>query len=134
MVQMDARDHPFRNKGDDDEIERAYQSNSGENLVDVIGRASTRSDPGDEPSVLSHVVSNFVRVEDDGDVEVGKEDDSHRVEEGVERLTPAQPANQIAKIAIVAQAIPYGLRHGQNGGGEDDRHHSSGIHPQRQMG
>src|SRR5579863_2062690 len=109
MVEMDSRDHPLRNERNNDQVQSAHQCNSSQNLIDVIGSALARPDARDKSAILPHVVGNLVGVEDDGDVEVGEENNSNGVQERVQRFTPAQPVNQVAKITVVAQAISHGL-------------------------
>src|SRR5258708_2194029 len=97
VIQVDTNHQPFRNKRNDDEVQRANQCDSGQNLVDVVCRALARTNAGDEPAVLAHVVGNLVGVEDNGNIEVRKEDDGNRVENGVERLAPLKVFNDPAE-------------------------------------
>src|SRR5258706_7894191 len=75
VVEVDSADEQGRNDGDDDEVERADQSDAGEHVIDEVGGALAGADAGDEAAVLAHVVGDVVGTEDDGDVEVGEEDD-----------------------------------------------------------
>jgi len=53
-------------------IERAWQRDTGQNVVEVLGGGASRTDTGDEAAVALHVVGDLFGVEDDGDIEVGK--------------------------------------------------------------
>src|SRR5581483_9207102 len=79
VVQVNAGDHPLRNKGDDDQVQGSHQSDAGQDLVNCVGGTLARADAGNEAAVLTHVVRNLVGVEDDGDIEVREEDDADGV-------------------------------------------------------
>src|SRR5580693_2863307 len=133
VIEMDSRDHPFWNEGNDDQIQSAYQSDPGQDLIDVVGGSLTRPNARNKPAILPHVVGNLVGVEDDRHIEVREENNAHRIKKRVERLAPAQPVDQISKVPIVAQAISHGLRHGQNGRGKNHRHHTARVDSQGQV-
>src|SRR5205807_4828628 len=101
MVQVNAGNHPFRDERDDDQIQSAHQSDASEDLVDVIRGALPRANARNKAAVLPHVVRNLIRVEDNRHIKVGKKNDAHGVEKGVQGFAPAEPANQVAKIAII---------------------------------
>src|SRR5580692_12422915 len=124
MVEMNSCDHPLRDKGNDDQIQSAYQSDPGQDLIDVVGGSFTRPDAGNKPAILPHVVGNLVRVKDDRHIEVCEENNAHRIKKRVERLAPAQPMDQIVEVPVVAQAISHGLRHGQDGRGKNHWNHA----------
>src|SRR5271156_315325 len=86
VVEVDSADEELRNDGDDDEIEGADQRDAGEHVVDEVGGALAGADAGDEATVLAHVVGDVVGTEDDGDVEVGEEDDGGEVKDDVPRF------------------------------------------------
>src|SRR5579872_220937 len=134
MVEMDSCDHPLGDERNDDQVERAHQRDARQNFIDVISGAFARAYARNKSAVLPHIVGNLIGVEDDRHIEVGKENNSYGIEKCVKRFAPAQPMDQITKIAVVAQAVSHGLRHGQNRGGEDYRHHATGIDAQGQMG
>ena len=72
------------------------------------------TDPRDESTIFPHVVGNFIRVEDNRDIKVSKENNTDRVKKRVQRLAPAQPTNQVSEVAVVAQPVSNGLRQSQN--------------------
>src|SRR5882757_703727 len=86
VVEVDSADEQGRNDGDDDEVERADQRDAGEDVIDEVGRTLAGADAGDEASVLAHVVGNVVGAEDDGDIEVGEENDCCDLEDFVPGL------------------------------------------------
>src|SRR5258705_445501 len=104
VVQMDTRDHPFRNKGNDDQIQRTHQCDVGEYFIDVVGGALARSDAGDKSAILPHIVGNLAWVKDDRHIEVREEDDPNGIQQRVERLTPTQRLDHLAKVAVISQS------------------------------
>src|SRR5215467_6880948 len=134
MLQVNTRDHPFRYEGDDDEVQGAHQRNPGQDVVNRICGAPAGANAGDKPSVLAHVVGNFVRIKDDGNVKVREKDDAHGVQKFVERLTPAQPVQNRSDYLVRVPGEKRGLGQGQDRGGEDNRHDAAGVHAQRQVG
>src|SRR3954471_16876797 len=86
LVGPDDRDGDERDQGDQAEVQRPGQRDAGQDVVEVLLSRLARPDPGDEVSVLLHVVGHLLRVEGDGDVEVGEEDDQPEVEGHVERV------------------------------------------------
>src|SRR5579859_3374484 len=136
VVKVDAADQDLRDQGDDDQVEGAYQGNPGEDVVDEVRCTPAGADAGDEAAVLAHVVGNVVRAEDDGDVEVGKEDDAYHVEQFVPGFTGTQPIENTGKEAAVADKSGTGKeqRSGKDGAGEDDRHHAAGVDLEGQVG
>src|SRR5262249_20266148 len=100
VVQVNTGDHPFRNERNNDEIQGADQGDAGENLIDMIGSAPPRTDAGNKPAVLAHVVGNFVWIEDDRHVEVREENDADRIQQRVQRLTPFQRIDERAQVAV----------------------------------
>src|SRR5438105_12338877 len=128
MVEMDAGDHPFRNQRDDDQIQAADESDSCQNLVDVVGSAASRTNAGDKSAVLAHVVGDFVRIKYDGNIKVREKDDAQGVQQGVERLTPAQCIKHGLEVAIVLKEISAEhAGESKDGGSEDHGHDAAGI-------
>src|SRR3954464_13250456 len=72
-----------RKDRDSGEIQGAGQGDPGEHVFEVLGGRPPRSDAGDEPAVLPHVVADLDRVERDRDVEVGEEDGQQRVAQDI---------------------------------------------------
>src|SRR5438270_10420602 len=87
---MDTSDHPLGNEGDDDQVQRTHQGDARQNVVDCVGGATAGANAGNKPAILAHVVGYFIRVEDNRHIEVGEEDDTHRVEKLVQGLAPSQ--------------------------------------------
>src|SRR3982074_903562 len=83
VVEVDSADEQGRNDGDDDKVKRADQRDAGEDVIDEVGGALAGADAGDEAAVFAHVVGDVVGAEDDGDVEVGEEDDGGDLEDFV---------------------------------------------------
>src|SRR5260370_15891177 len=95
-------------------MQRAYQGDASKHLIDKVRCWLARTNPRDKASVLAHVVSHFTGVEHDRHVEVREENNPQRVEQGVERFAPTQPADQISKVAVAFESVTNGLRQSQN--------------------
>ena len=65
------------------------QSDPGEDSVDKIRCPLTRSNPGDKPTVPLHIVGQIDGIENDGRVEISKEDDRGRVEDPIRQRLEA---------------------------------------------
>src|SRR3954469_6405686 len=84
LVRVHQRDGDERDQRDETEVQRTWQRDTGQDVLEVLLGRLARPDPGDEAAVLLHVVGHFFGVEGDGDVEVGEEDDEGEVQEHVE--------------------------------------------------
>src|SRR5208282_3827953 len=133
VVELDTRNHPLWNQGNQNQVERADQRDPGENIVDEIRSPLARPDARNKSSPLPHVVRNLIRVEHDRDIEVGKENNSQTVEQGVERLTPFHRIQNRADDFVVVERRSQHLRQRENRRSEDHRHYAAGIHAQRQV-
>src|SRR5882757_7847689 len=102
VVEMDAAYQNLRDKRDDDQVERAYQGDAREDVVYEVRSAPPGANAGDETAVLAHVVGNVVGAEDDGDVEVGKEDDAYHVEQLIPGFSGAEAVENAGQEAAVA--------------------------------
>src|SRR5690606_10432984 len=128
-----------RQQRDHTQVQRTGRRQPGEDVVQVLGGRTSRTNTRDEPTVLLHVVGHFSGVEGNGHVEEREADDqeeeggqvdrvvAHRVEVGVEevhhlvvRLRSHQPDDQGRQV--------------QQGGGEDDRDDTGLVHLQRNVG
>src|SRR6266481_3653698 len=133
VVEVNSADEERRNDGDDDEVERADQGDAGKHIVDEVGGALAWADAGDEAAVLAHVVGDVVGTEDDGDVEVGKENNRRDLEDFIPGLAGGDGAEDRAEESRVLQRIAEDVSAGeeqrrrQDGAGEDDRHHAAGV-------
>src|SRR5438874_6043712 len=103
VIEVGAGDHELGNQGDQNQIQAADQGDASKNLVDVIGRAAARADSGNESAVFAHVVGHFVRVENNRNVKIRKEDDANTIEECVKRLAVGQPVRDRVKVAVVLE-------------------------------
>src|SRR5690606_30224287 len=74
---------PEGQQRDDREVDRARDGDPAEHVVDVLRRTRPRLDARDEGALLLQVLRQVDRVEDDGGVEVGEEDDQDRVQDVV---------------------------------------------------
>ena len=97
---------------------------------------SPGTDAGNEAAILAHVVGNVIGTENDGDVEVGEENDAHDVEQLVPGFAGAQTVENAGQEAAVAHEAGAGKeqRGGENRAGEDDRHDAAGVDLERQVG
>ena len=75
------------------------QGDAGQDVVDVVARPDSRTDARNKPAVLLHVVAYVLWIEDDRHIEVGKEQNPDRIQEGMQRLAPAQRLAQSRKNA-----------------------------------
>src|SRR3954452_3411736 len=105
MVEVNASDHPFRNEGDDDQVQSANECNARQYFIDEVCSAASGTNTRDKSAVLTHIVRDFARIEHDRDVEVCEEDDPDGIQDGVKRFAPAEPADEISKVAAVAQSV-----------------------------
>src|SRR6185437_2034564 len=134
VLQVDARNHPFRQKANDGEINATYERQPRKYSIDMFGRVSSRTDSRHEPAILPHVIRQLGGIENDAHIEEGEEDDQHDIQQGIKRLTPA---NHFAECLYGWRAAlenqRQSLRECQQGTGKDRRHHATGIHAKRQI-
>ena len=117
------------------EIDRADRGDAGQHVVDVLGRPLARPDAGNEAAVLLQLVGGVLRIEDDGRVEEGEEDDHRAVEQHVERLPVAEQRRHRRQPARPAAGGEVGDRdrQKQQRRGEDRRNDARGVELQRQV-
>src|SRR5215467_3091223 len=96
-MEVDGADQHRRDDGDDDEVERSDEGDAGEDVIDEVCRALAGTDAGNEAAVLAHVVGDVIGTEDDGDIEVGEEDDRCDVEDLVPGLAGGKVAQDRAE-------------------------------------
>src|SRR5207302_2515341 len=75
MVEMDTRDHPFRQQTDGRQIDAAHKRQPAEDAIDVLRGISPRTYAGNKSTVLAHVVREFGGVENDAHVKEGEDND-----------------------------------------------------------
>src|SRR5947208_14600340 len=90
VVQVNAANHPLRDDGDDAQVNAAHQREPRKDVVHIFLRALSRPNAGNKAAVPAHIVRHAGRIEDDGDIEICKEDDANDVEQFVQRLATAQ--------------------------------------------
>ena len=83
--QLQRDDRQGRQEGDDHQVQRAGRRDSVDHIAQVLSRGTARAIPGDEASVLLHVVRDLIRVERDRRVEEGEEQCHQGVDRQVER-------------------------------------------------
>src|SRR5207253_8875365 len=99
---------------DQREIQGADQSDASQDRVDIVGSTLAGPYAGNESAVLSHVVRNFIRIEDDRRIEVAEEDDADDVQKVVERFAEPERVRDRAQIPVLFYDQPERLREGQN--------------------
>src|SRR5215469_13955107 len=77
-------DQPLGDQTYDCEIDRAYDSDSRQHVVDEVCRILSRANSREETAVFAKVLRRLLRIEDDRGVEEGKEEDHQRIEQQVE--------------------------------------------------
>src|SRR6185437_6024325 len=101
MVQMNSADHELWDQRNDNQIQTAYQRQARQNIVDVICRALAGANSWNESTVLAHVIGNVVRPENNGDIEVGKEQDRNAIQQFVPGLSHIQRIKNRTEEAAV---------------------------------
>ena len=97
----------------------------------AVGRPGTHA--GDEAAVFLQVVGLVDRVEGDGGVEVGEDDDEEDLADHVGPAVGAEEGGEVERGRGVEQ-LADGRREGHDRGGEDDRDDAGHVDPQRQVG
>src|SRR6476619_2200142 len=136
VVAAGHRKEEVRQDRHDAEIQGPRQRDPRQYELQVLGSRAAGPDTRNEPAVLLHVISTFLGVKRDADVEIGKEDDQYEVDRDVHpRLLVDQivvhPALEAA--AVAGLQLAYQLRDVQQRRGEDDRYDTGLVHLQRQV-
>src|SRR5579862_8606626 len=135
MVQMNTGNHPFGKHANHREVDGADERQTLENAADIFAGVAARANPGDETAVLAHVVGQLGRIENDADVEKGKQQNERDVEERIQRLTPFYRIRKIFdERPAAAEDQTQSRREGQKRTGENRRNDATGIDAQRQVG
>ncbi len=85
-------DQEFRQQTHQREIEGADNRDAGQHIVDVFRGALTRTDARNEAAILLQVLRRLLRIEHDGGVEEGKENNQHHIKRKKQRLGRGQAA------------------------------------------
>jgi len=126
-------DHQIRQDGDSCQEYRARQGDPGQDPVDVFSRTLAGPDPRYEAAVFLHVVRQIHRIQNHGRVEVGEQDDQRRVDHHVHRVRRPEHVGQRFHERVVLEERADSAREHDDGLGEDDRNHTRGIDPQRDV-
>jgi len=70
------RNHILRNDADDGQIDGANHGNAGQHIIEIIRRALTGANAGDETAILLKVIRRLLWVEHNRRVEESEEDDA----------------------------------------------------------
>src|SRR5699024_2989626 len=96
-------EHHFGNQRHEGQVQGTHNGDARQHIVDVLRGALTRTNARNEAAGALEVVSRLGRVEDDGRVEEGKEDDEEGKERQIKWLPTAQegryggqPARRVA--------------------------------------
>src|SRR6266851_9436708 len=95
MVEMNARDHPFRKQTDERQVDSTDKRQALQNLADMLGSCAAGPDAGDEPAVFPHIVRKFRRIEDDADVKEREHQNQRYVNQSVQWLAPLEGGGNI---------------------------------------
>src|ERR1700722_11049825 len=113
VIEVNTTDQDLRNQRDHDQVERAYQGDAGEDVIDEVGSAPSGTDAGNDPAVLAHIVGNVIGAEHDRDVEVGKENDAHDIKQLIPGFTGAETVENPGQEAAVPHKIGAGKQQGR---------------------
>ena len=114
------------------EEDGAQQSDSVEDLLDIVNGGLTGTDAGDGAAVVTQVVGYFHRIEGDHDVEVSERDDQDDLERDVgEAGVPQVVVHKLTELGVGDKARDS-RQNGSDGAGEDDGHNAGHIQLQGQ--
>src|SRR5260370_21556357 len=88
MVKMDTCNHPFREQAYSRQVNAAHKRQPAQDAIDVLGSIAPGAYAGNKSTVLTHVVGEFGRVENDADVKESEQDNQQNINQRVERLAP----------------------------------------------
>src|SRR5207302_6181904 len=100
---------------------------AGKNAVEELGRGPTWSYPWDESTVLPQVLRLVDRVERDGRIEVGEQDDEEALTQHVVPSVGAEEVRDLGREAVgvgSAEQLAKGRRDRHDRGREDHRDHA----------
>src|SRR5690242_9586201 len=137
MVHSKASEHHLRNQRNQCKVKTAYPGNLCQNVVQMVSRPLAWADAGNESSLLPDVICNFVRIVNNREVEVGKEDNQDDVSQRIKRLAPAksrlEPVQRGAQSSLASGKQRDRLGKSQDRDRKDDGHHSAAVHLERKM-
>src|SRR5581483_2799150 len=128
-----------RRDGDEPEEERACPGDAQNDAVDVFLRGPPRPDSGDEAALPLQVLRQVLLLEDDERVEEREDNNRDEEQPPVEGIFRTQEAGHAVAdimdegVVVRFQDLPQVGREDDDRVGEDQRDHSSGVHPQRDM-
>src|SRR5206468_12407202 len=134
VVQVNPANHPLRDDGDDAQVNPAHQREPRKDVIHILLRALSGPNAGNKSAVPAHIIRHAGWIKDDGDVEICKENDADDVKQFVQRLAAAQRIENPADAPHILEVVAKEQRSAEDGSGEDDRHHASGIHTERHVG
>src|ERR1051325_8493800 len=102
--------HEFRNDGNHCQVQSTDERNSRQDGINVFGCSFARTNSRYESSVLSHVVGDFIGIEDDRRVKVAEENDTQDIEQVVQRLTKSERVSNGTQETVLSHHQPECLR------------------------
>ena len=127
---MGARDQDRRERRDGGEEQGTWECQSCEDPVEELRRRAAGSHAGNEATILLQVVRLIDRVERDGGVEVGEDDDEDRLADDV---VPAVGREEVRELRTPVGFDELADRRGKghDARGEDNGDHPGHVHAQR---
>src|SRR6266404_5989569 len=68
-------EHEFRDQADESQVEGADHGDAGKRIVDELGALLAGTDAGKDAAILLEILRRLFRIEDDGGLEEGEEQD-----------------------------------------------------------
>ena len=134
LVGIDRSQSNQRNQSHQTQIERPWQGDAGQDVVEVFRGRTTSANSWNESAVALHVVSNLFGVEDDGHVEVGEAHNQEEVDRHIEGVVARgevvlNPHNPLRCLAAKTRLVELSEKSGQiqQGRGEDDRDNTGHV-------
>ena len=95
--------HQVGEQGDKRKEDRAGQSQTSEDLVDVFRGGTAGTEPGNEPAVFLQIIGHIHRTEGDGGVEIGEENDQGYIQDHVYGMICAEPAGNRGAHTVIGE-------------------------------
>src|SRR5262249_15683657 len=114
------------------DVDSSAQSDAAEHLVDILGSRTPRTNAGNEPDVLFHVVGYVHRIENNGRIEEAEKDNQADVKDGIYPVAGAQGScNRFHPFDV--DEVGHSCRKHHDRGCEDRRNNTGSVDLERYM-
>jgi len=123
----------FRDNCNESEEDRAWESDSNQDVVDVSCSIFSRENTRDKATVFFHIFSHIDRIKSDSGVEVSEEDNHAHIEDSINCVSRGECSSDEVTDSSIREEGSKGSREHNHGLSEDDRDNACRVNSEGDM-